>query len=36
MENKELARQILQVVGPGTNVRQATHCMTRLRLVLEH
>ncbi|WP_337465091.1 PTS transporter subunit EIIC [Acidaminococcus timonensis] len=35
MENKELARQILQVVGPGTNVRQATHCMTRLRLVLD-
>ena len=36
MENKELARQILLVVGPGANVRQATHCMTRLRLVLEN
>lgn len=36
MENKELARQILQVVGPKGNVRQATHCMTRLRLVLEN
>ena len=34
MENKELARQILAVVGPKGNVRQATHCMTRLRLVL--
>ena len=36
MENKELARQILLVVGSGANVRQATHCMTRLRLVLEN
>ena len=36
MANEELARQILQVVGPKGNVRQATHCMTRLRLVLEN
>ena len=35
MENKELAREIFRIVGPGENVRQASHCMTRLRLQLE-
>ena len=35
MENKELAREILKIVGPRENVRQASHCMTRLRLQLE-
>lgn len=36
MENKELAREILKIVGPRENVRQASHCMTRLRLQLEN
>ena len=35
MENKELAREIFRIVGPGENVRQASHCMTRLRLQLD-
>ena len=35
MTNKELAAAILALVGPKQNVRQVTHCMTRLRLQLE-
>lgn len=34
MENKDLARAILDLVGPRDNVLQASHCMTRLRLQL--
>lgn len=35
MGNKELAQAILDITGPRKNVRQASHCMTRLRLQLE-
>lgn len=34
MTNEQLAREILDLVGPKSNVRQSTHCMTRLRLQL--
>ena len=32
MTNEELARRILEEVGPRDNIEQVTHCMTRLRL----
>lgn len=35
MTNEQLAAEILALVGPKKNVRQVTHCMTRLRLQLE-
>ena len=35
MTNEQLAGAILALVGPKKNVRQVTHCMTRLRLQLE-
>lgn len=34
MTNQELAAKILAIVGPSSNVTQATNCMTRLRLTL--
>lgn len=34
MTNEQLAKEILGLVGPASNVRQSTHCMTRLRLQL--
>lgn len=35
MTNQELAGKILAIVGPKSNVIQATNCMTRLRLILQ-
>ncbi len=32
MTNKEIAQEILKIVGPAGNVTQATNCMTRLRI----
>lgn len=33
--NKEIAHQILTAVGGASNLKDATHCMTRLRLYLK-
>ena len=33
--NKEIAQQILAAVGGASNLKDATHCMTRLRLYLK-
>lgn len=33
-DNKQIARDVLKAVGGKENVKSATHCMTRLRLVL--
>lgn len=33
--NKEIAQNILNAVGGAENVKDATHCMTRLRLMLK-
>lgn len=34
-DNKQIARDVLEAVGGKENVASATHCMTRLRLVLK-
>ena len=34
MDYKQIAQNILDAVGGADNVQDATHCMTRLRLVL--
>lgn len=34
MNNRELARKIIEEVGGSENIEQYTHCLTRLRLVL--
>ena len=33
--NKEIAEKVLAAVGGASNVKDATHCMTRLRLYLK-
>lgn len=33
--NKEIAQHILAAVGGASNLKDATHCMTRLRLYLK-
>lgn len=33
-KNRQIAEQVLPLVGGKENVQQATHCMTRLRLNL--
>ena len=33
--NKEIAQQVLAAVGGAANLKDATHCMTRLRLYLK-
>lgn len=33
-DNKEIAKNILSAVGGSQNIKNATHCMTRLRLTL--
>ena len=35
MDYKELAREIYDLTGPASNIIQAYHCMTRLRLVVK-
>ena len=35
MDNKELAKLIIENVGGSTNIISAEHCATRLRLVLK-
>ena len=35
MDYKELAREIYALTGPASNIVQAYHCMTRLRLVVK-
>lgn len=35
IDNKQLAQDVLAAVGGKSNVTSATHCMTRLRLVLK-
>ena len=32
--NKEIAEKVLAAVGGASNIKDATHCMTRLRLYL--
>lgn len=34
MENKELAKQILNLIGGEKNIKNLTHCVTRLRFTL--
>ncbi|MBQ8986376.1 MAG: PTS glucose transporter subunit IIA [Lachnospiraceae bacterium] len=34
-DNRKIAEDVLKAVGGSTNVQQATHCMTRLRLNLK-
>lgn len=36
MNNRELARKIIEEVGGSENIEQYTHCLTRLRLVLRN
>ena len=33
--NKEIAEQVLTKIGGVSNLKDATHCMTRLRLYLK-
>ena len=33
--NKEIAEQVLASVGGASNVKDVTHCMTRLRFMLK-
>ena len=33
--NKEIAQNVLAAVGGASNLKDATHCMTRLRLYLK-
>ena len=35
MTNKELASQILELVGGKENISACTHCITRLRLTIK-
>ena len=34
MNYTDIAKQLFSLVGPADNILSATHCMTRLRLVL--
>ena len=34
-DNKKIAEQVLAAVGGAANLKDATHCMTRLRLYLK-
>lgn len=34
-DNKKIAEQVLRAVGGAANLKDATHCMTRLRLYLK-
>ncbi|WP_443872937.1 PTS transporter subunit EIIB, partial [Mitsuokella multacida] len=34
MNYTDIARQVFALTGPADNIESATHCMTRLRLVL--
>ena len=34
-KNKQIAQEVLPLVGGKENITQAQHCMTRLRLTLE-
>jgi len=34
-DNKQIAQDVLEAVGGAANIREATHCMTRLRLYLK-
>ena len=34
-DNKKIAEQVLAAVGGSANLKDATHCMTRLRLYLK-
>ena len=33
--NKEIAEQVLSAIGGASNVKDVTHCMTRLRFMLK-
>jgi PTS system sucrose-specific IIC component len=35
MTNKEIAQEILNIVGPASNVTHAANCMTRLRILVK-
>lgn len=35
LANKELARQVVDLVGGSSNIQNVSHCMTRLRLKLK-
>ena len=35
VKNKELAKDILDIIGGNENVVKASHCATRLRIVLK-
>ncbi len=34
MNYTDIARRVFALTGPADNIESATHCMTRLRLVL--